>query len=330
MSGGNDGKSLEERTTIEPLILHFGIALVALLVFVGELGVPTGIPMEVALLLAGGFAIHGAPQLLIGLLAVIVADYAGTVTLHIIARTGGTRLLARVLRRHEQRSREILETWRARLGRRDTRIVFVGRVLPIVRMYVALGTGLLRIPLRDYLIGAAPASMLWAGVPLGIGYVFHSQVNRIAADYTRFEQYVLIGAPLLIVLGAAIWWVFRERSLRGRIWRFRFSVALAVASWVVFVAGQVIDSNRTEIQHGVNALPGPVPSAWLAVLVMLASALLLVAVGDLRAVRRTLHRSHLSISELVRSEFLATACWLGLIMMASIVMVGLEIRYPGI
>jgi membrane protein DedA with SNARE-associated domain len=330
MCGERDGSRAEERAAIEQLILQYGILIVALLVFAGELGIPTGIPMEVALLITGGFAIHSAPQLIVGLIAVVLADLGGTVTLHLVARTGGARLLSRLLQRHEQRSREILEEWRERFGRRDIRIVFVGRLVPIVRMYMALGTGLLRIPFRDYVIGAAPASFLWAGLPLGVGYFFSPQVNQIAAQYTRVEHLAIIGAPVLIAIGITVWWVHRERSLRGRIWRVRSSVALAAAVTVIIYAVQTAESNRDAIQHGMNALPGPVLWSWLALLAGLACALLLVAAGDFRAVRRALHRSHRSITDLVRAEFLMTTCWLGLITIASAVMIGLELHYPSI
>lgn len=330
MCGRSHGSRSEESTAIEQLILHYGILIVALLVFVGELGVPTGIPMEVALLVAGGFTIHSVPQLIVGLVAVIVADLAGTVTMHVVARTGGARLLTRLLQRHEQRSREKLEGWRERFGRRDIRLVFVGRLVPIVRMYTALGTGLLRIPFRDYVIGAAPASFVWAGLPLGVGYFFSSQVNSIAAQFTRAEHLAIIAAPVLIAIGITGWWVHRDRSLRGRIWRVRSSVALAVAIGVVVFAVQFIEDNHEAIQHGMNALPGPAFWSWLALLTGLAGALLLVAAGDFRSVRRALHRSDRSITELVRTEFLVTACWLGLIMVSSIVMIGLELHYPSI
>jgi len=312
------------------LILQYGIVIVALLVFVGELGIPTGIPMEVALLVAGGFAVHSAPQFIVGLIVVMLADFAGTVTLHLLARTGGARLLTHFLQSHERRSRELLGEWRERFDRRDIRMVFVGRLVPVVRMYMALGTGLLRIPFRDYVIGAAPASLLWAGLPLSIGYIFTAQVNQIAAQYTRIEHLALLGAPLLIALGVTIWWVYRERSLRGRIWRVRSSVALAVAVGVVVFAAQIIEDNREAIQHGMSALPGPVLLSWLALLAGIAGALLLLAVGDFRALRRAFNRSHVSITELLRTELLVTACWLTLIMTASIVMVGLELLYPSI
>jgi len=87
-------------SSILPLILHYGVPLVALMLFAGEIGIPTGIPMEITLLLAGAYAVHSLPELLFGLALVTVADLSGTTLLHLVARTGGVRLLTRLLHRH--------------------------------------------------------------------------------------------------------------------------------------------------------------------------------------------------------------------------------------
>jgi hypothetical protein len=75
-------------TTILSLIAHYGLPLVALIVCAGELGFPTGVPVEIALLLTGAYAIHSVPMLLVGVILVAAADLLGTTSLHLIMRTG--------------------------------------------------------------------------------------------------------------------------------------------------------------------------------------------------------------------------------------------------
>src|SRR6185312_5638603 len=244
--------------------------------------------VEVALMLAGAFAVHSVPGLVLALIAVMLADVAGTVTLHLVARTGGVHLLNRLLRRHEQRSRDFLEHWRQKFGGHDIGIVFVGRLFPIARSYVAVGTGLIRIPFVDYLIGAAPASLLWAGLPLTIGYVFRSRVYRIAEDYTRIEHVAFVVLPVLIAAGIIAWWVHRGGTLRGRVWRARSSVAIVVAVGVVAYMIQSAWINDKAVERGVVALPWPLLWSWLGILGAIAIALVMVAIGDLRLARRVL------------------------------------------
>src|SRR5262249_13189385 len=70
-------------------VVSHGVPLVALLVFITELGVPTGIPFEVALLLAGATAVHSLQGLVTAVAIVALADLAGTTTLFLIRRSGG-------------------------------------------------------------------------------------------------------------------------------------------------------------------------------------------------------------------------------------------------
>ena len=298
------------------------------MVFVGELGVPTGMPVEVALMIAGAFAIHTPFGLAIGLVAVMLADIAGTTTLHLVARTGGVRLLSRLLRKHEERSREFLEHWRVKFGGHDVGIVFVGRLLPIARMYVAIGTGLIRVPFRDYVIGASPAALIWAGLPLTIGYFLRGDVTRIASQYTRIEHVTMIVAPFLIVTGLIVWWVHRGGTLRGRVLRVRSAVALIVAIGTVAYMVQSAWINDETVEHGIAGLPTPILWSWLAILAALALGLLLVAISDFRLARKVFSTRHLPLPQLVRTELTTTIVWLALIISAGAVMFFIELRYP--
>lgn len=322
------GTILEGSSAIQQLIVHYGVLIVALMVFVGELGVPTGMPVEVALLLAGAFAIHTYPALGLGLVAVMLADIAGTTTLHLVARTGGVRLLNTLLRRHEERSRAFLERWRVRTGGHDVGIVFVGRLLPIVRMYVAIGTGLIRIPFRDYVIGASPAALIWAGLPLTAGFFLRADVNRIATRYTRVEHIAMFVLPLLVVAALVGWWVYRGGTLRGRVLRMRSSVAILAAAGIVAYMAQSIWINDETVEQGLSGLPVPVLVTWLAALGAIAAGLLLVAISDFRLARRVFKQRHIPLPQLVRTELATTIVWLTLIVTAGAVMIEIELRYP--
>ena len=303
--------------------------IVALMVFVGELGVPTGMPVEIALLIAGAYAVHSVPGLILALILVAVADVAGTTTLHLVARTGGSRLVARILGRFERRSEEVMGRWRARFRGHDLQVVMVGRMLPLVRMYVAVGAGLLRIRFRDFLLGAAPAGFVWAGTPLIIGYFFRHDVQRLAADYTVVTRTAIIIGPAIIIVGVLAWWVRRASSLRARLRRARAAAGIAIAAVGFAYFIDVLSVDVHAIDRGFVGVPGGLIALWLVILAAVAIALVAVAFVDFRAAYR-LWEQHLPFSRLVAAELATTIVWLTLVATIGAIVLGLELRYPSL
>ncbi|HET9015974.1 MAG TPA: VTT domain-containing protein [Thermomicrobiaceae bacterium] len=299
------------------------------MIFVGELGVPTGMPVEIALLLAGSFAVHSVPGLIVSLVIVAVADICGTTTLHLVARTGGSRLLSRILGRFERRSEDVMERWRARFHGHDMEVVLVGRMLPLVRMYIAIGAGLLRIRFRDFLIGAAPAGLIWAGTPLVIGYFFRHDVQRLATDYTVVTQTAIIIGPAVVLIAVLAWWVRRASSTRARLRRGRAAAGLAIAGVAVAYFVDVLTVDVHAIDGGLVGVPAGLIALWLAVLGTVAIALVAVAFVDFRAAYR-LWEQHLPFSRVVAAELATTLVWLTLVATIGAIVLALELHYPAL
>lgn len=312
-----------------PLILNYGVPLVALMLFAGEIGIPTGIPMEIALLLAGAYAVHSVPHLLFGLALVTLADLSGTTLLHLVARTSGTRLLTRLLHRHAAKQTAAMERWRRRLGGRDIVVVFIGRLLPLVRMSIAIGVGLLRIPLRHFLLGAAPAALLWAGTPLTLGYLFRADVQAFEARYTAFSQVLLLALPTVGLISALVWWVRAEHSFTTRLRRARIAVGLAAVVGSVGYLIKVLWAHERAVDRGLVVLPLPILVAWLALLGALALALLWQAVADLRLAHAT-PASQATLTRLVAAEVTTTVAWVILVAATGTIIIGMELRYPAL
>jgi membrane protein DedA with SNARE-associated domain len=182
-------------------VVDHGVPLVALLVFVTELGVPTGIPFEVALLLAGATAVHSLQGLVAAVAVVALADLAGTTTLFLIGRSGGRSLGTRILCRLG--AMEAIERWRGRVGnsaRKNVAIVVGGRLLPLARMPFTMAVGLLRLPTRHFLVGAAPGAVLWAGVPLVVGYLLRYRVHAVIAPIERINHLGVFALPAIVAV----------------------------------------------------------------------------------------------------------------------------------
>lgn len=321
-------RSFEIDTSLLPLILHYGVPLVALLVFVGELGVPTGVPAEVALLLVGAYAVHSLPALIASVLLVSVADLSGTVTLHLVARTGGHRLLTRVMRRHEPGPDGLLERWHRRLGGHEVATVFLVRLLPLVRMYAAIGTGLMRIRFRNFVLGAAPGALLWAGTPLIVGYLFRADVQRLTARYTAASNVLLVALPFVGLAVWSIWWIRRGDAGRARLRRVRAVIGGTTVLVIVGYLARGAWLSEQAVDRGATLFPLPVLLTWLIVLVVLALVLLVLALMDLRGTHGSVAVHQGSLKGPSMGEWVSDLAWVILMVTAVAVVIMLEVRYP--
>src|SRR5581483_7606399 len=113
------------------LIAHYGILIVVLIIYGGEIGLPTLIPGEIAILITASQVIHSVPQLIAVWLLFGIVDVLGCTSIHGACRTKGNRVLLRLLRfiqPDNNRQEEIIAGWRRRLGGRDKAVVFVTRL----------------------------------------------------------------------------------------------------------------------------------------------------------------------------------------------------------
>jgi membrane protein DedA with SNARE-associated domain len=74
------------------------------------------------------------------------------------------------------------------------------RLIPFVRMGTTVGTGLLGIRLRDFVIGAGISAVIWTALPLSIGYAFRSSVTTIEGYY----QSILDALPMTLGIASLI------------------------------------------------------------------------------------------------------------------------------
>jgi membrane protein DedA with SNARE-associated domain len=138
--------------------------------------------------------------LAVAIVALAAAELAGTLVLHLISRTGGVRLLERMASDRQERMQTTFDRWRGRLGGRDVAAITVLRLIPFVRMGTTVGTGLLGIRLRDFVLGAGISAVIWTAVPLSIGYAFRSNVTTIEGYYHS----VLDALPMVLGIASLI------------------------------------------------------------------------------------------------------------------------------
>jgi membrane protein DedA with SNARE-associated domain len=187
---------------MEQALVEHGLPLAALFVFVSSFGIPTGIPIKVVLLAVGSLVVRDPSQLLVAFVLLVLAEMAGTMSLHTASGFLGSRLPDK-LENTQIAARASLDRWRARLHGKDILAIFVLRLVPVVRIGLTVGAGGLGLRTRDFVLGALPAAMIWVGLPLGLGWGFRENIHQL-------EQYIdqtmgpVVGVVVVIVLLVAL------------------------------------------------------------------------------------------------------------------------------
>lgn len=207
-----------------------GVAIVCLLLFLEEAGVPIPVaPGEAALVGAGLLVASGAVPIWLMPPLAYLAVICGALTGYAWARRiGPKRVHSLAVRLHAGRP---YERAAARLRAATPLQIAASRLLPGLRVYTSLVAGAVGLSLRRFLIGVLPASALWVVAFMGLGFFVGAPIERLLG---RVEAYGLRFGVVAVVI--VIWIVAARRmpvakpeaAVKPRPGRWRVIVAFAL------------------------------------------------------------------------------------------------------
>ncbi|HLI45261.1 MAG TPA: DedA family protein [Acidimicrobiales bacterium] len=187
------------------LVSSFGYVAIFLLSVAQSCCVPTS--SELTLGFAGALAATGHLNLAGAILTGAAGEVVGAYVAWMIGRTAGRAVVQRygkyVLL--SERDLDRAEAWYRRHPRSG---VFTGRLVPLIRNFVALPAGVAEVPLVRFGLLTAAGSLIWDGAMAGIGYGLGSRWHAIAHGFSD-AGYVLAA---LAVVAVAVLLVHRWRS----------------------------------------------------------------------------------------------------------------------
>ena len=173
-------------------IVKYGYIAIFSLVVIQELGVPNPVPTELILLFAGYLASTGILDVKLAFITAISGDLIGTTVLCTIFYAFGHTLLENhpkwlpIRKDKIDKLKNIIAT-RGKWG------IFVWRLIPYVRGYASVASGLLGIPLKVFIPMAGMSAVVASGGYIVIGYLLGD----------RWEYFVKkIGGPTNIIITA--------------------------------------------------------------------------------------------------------------------------------
>ena len=191
------------------VISRLGYGGVILLMGIESAAIP--LPSEIILPFSGYLVFTGRFQLLWVSLAAALGCNLGSMVAYIAGYYGGppfTRRYGRWLL-IAPGDLDRTEAWFRRHG---DPTVFIGRLLPVVRTYIALPAGVARMPLIRFNVYTFLGSWIWCWALTYIGYRLGQNWNSIQPYFHRFD---LVWAPLLLV--ALAWFIWHHvRRVRAQ------------------------------------------------------------------------------------------------------------------
>jgi membrane protein DedA with SNARE-associated domain len=183
-------------------ISSLGYAGIVLLMAIESACIP--LPSEIIMPFSGYLVFTGELQLWLVALAGAIGCVLGSLLAYWLGAVGGRPLVEKygryVLISHHDL--DLADRWFQRHG--DITI-FIGRLLPVVRTFIAFPAGIARMPLWRFNIYTFVGSFIWCWVLAWIGKKLGQNWNTLGVYFHRFDA--LIGVILLVGL---IWYVRRH------------------------------------------------------------------------------------------------------------------------
>lgn len=208
------------RAVLEQMILSFGYMGIALAMFVENLFPP--IPSEAILLFAGFLVGDGRLSLPGVVFSATLGSLLGTAIIYYIGVWGDERLLRRFLRRYgrflllnEAQLDQSLQIFQ----RYGEMMVFLGRMMPLVRSLISLPAGLNRMPLGKFWLLTSLGSLLWNGALSIAGVLLGQNWQRMLTITEQYEKVVILVLSLVVIIiavrGATNWYRHNRAAARA-------------------------------------------------------------------------------------------------------------------
>ncbi len=183
-------------------ISALGYAGVLLLMAIESACIP--LPSEVIMPFSGYLVSQGQLTLWGVALAGALGCVLGSLVAYYVGLWGGRPLVQKygrylLISHHDL---DLADRW---FGRHGDITIFVGRLLPVVRTFIAFPAGVSRMPLLKFVAYTFVGSLIWCWCLAWVGMRLGEHWDTLGTWFHRFDALILA----LIVLGAA-WWIWRH------------------------------------------------------------------------------------------------------------------------
>lgn len=181
------------------------------IVAIEEAGIPLPAPSDLVIMFYGDRARNDLGSLVLVVLTCAAASTFGTLIPYTITRKYGDVAAHRIARWIDVDPKSVDE-WEARIAKRGFIAVFLGRLIPGLRVAMSLIGGTANVPLAEFSGGVFAAGLIYWSFWTALGALFGPVVRRLVPR--AYIEYVVIGIPV-VVIGYLLFRFVRGRARRA-------------------------------------------------------------------------------------------------------------------
>jgi membrane protein DedA with SNARE-associated domain len=158
------------------LLAQYGLLLIFANVFLAQAGLP--LPALPTLIVAGALVRDGQLPLALVLLTAVVASLLGDLPWYVAGRKAGYRVLGMLCRLSIEPDSCVQQT-ETKFERWGAPSLLIAKFVPGFSTVAPPVAGAMRLGLPAFLGYSAAGALLWAGVAVALGMIFHTQVDAL-------------------------------------------------------------------------------------------------------------------------------------------------------
>lgn len=198
------------------IIETIGYPGVMLSMFVESFFAP--IPSELILPFSGFVASSGALNIYMTIILASVAAYLGTLPFYFIGRWGKQKvdLFLRKFGKYLFIKEEDLDRGYAIFAKHGNKMVFFGRLIPIVRTIISFPAGVADMNFLLFSIYTFGGTLIWSSILAGAGYLLGENWNVVSGYVSKYENIILLLVAVIVILFVAkgIYDIVKKKSTK--------------------------------------------------------------------------------------------------------------------
>ena len=194
-------------------IARYGYLAIFILVFAQEIGIPNPVPNELVLMFSGYLIFKGILFFPFVILITMSADFIGTSILYIVFYFFGDYIL-----KHKPRwlpiSDKTINKVSARISKGGLSTIYICRLLPFIRGYTSVITGLLQIKPNVFLPIALISAATWSSVYVLTGRILSPFLNFSEIKTGKVKLAMLITVIVILTVIIMVRYLKKRSALK--------------------------------------------------------------------------------------------------------------------